>query len=743
METIKPIVKRKQGLFSFFRLKSDFLSILAIIVLLVAIAVIGFKGESLITHFLIRCQENFSIWTQVPRFSHSYYLLFPTVISLAIVQIVMKLSPQQQKWSRVIMALVLIVLMVRYLVWRSLSSLNLADPVNGFFSISLFLIELFLFFSTIFQIILLLKVKSRKQEANRAQQAVIEGKYNPTVDILIPTYNEDISILKKTVIGCQAINYQKKKIYVLDDGNREEVAKLAAELGCSYITRSHRLHAKAGNLNNGLKKTSGDLIVVFDADFIPTTNFLTRTVGFFQNQQIALLQTYQSFYNPDPLAKNLGLENDITQEVEVFSRHYQLLRDGLETALCYGSSFLVRRDVLEEIGGFVTESLSEDYFTSVRLSAQGYKVIYLGEILSAGLSAETMSAHIRQRMRWSRGTLQAFFIQENPATIPGLSFWQRVAHLEGIIQWFYNIFKVLFMVFPFAYSFLNLVPLKMSFVEWLYFLTPLYLTQLFSYRWINNKSRSAFVSDLYGISQCFPISLNVIQTMIRPFSETFKVTPKGTHSHKFKFNWGLAFPLIFVLILNLFSFGYSLYSFLNDHSQLSFNAEILGGKYLAWVWSSYNIMFLSLAIWAMMDVPKPDSCEWFNLQEPVRLLTNNNISQGVTQKISEKGAEIELNQPFQDSGNLKIEFLEQSLILEAKIININSHKISLEFTQVSLNEYRKLVELLFCQPRRWQSKNNPGELHSLWLLFKALIQPRFLHKTVRKSHLKTSKHKLF
>jgi cellulose synthase (UDP-forming) len=723
MPTLKPIFQRK----------SVFLPIFGIMGLLMAITIAGMIGESSINNFFTELhqeRENLFSWLQTPKYSHSFYLVFPTLVSWGLVQIVMKLSPQQKQWSRVIIIATLMFLIVRYLGWRSLSSLNLSEPINGIFSVSLLLIEVCFFLITIFQLILLLTVKPRHEEAERMQIAVLEGSYHPMVDILIPTYNEPISILKKTIIGCQAINYINKRIYILDDGDRTEVHKLTQELGCDYITRNDHNYAKAGNLNHALTKTAGELIVVFDADFIPTSNFLTRTVGFFQNPQIALLQTYQSFYNPDPLSKNLGLEEDITQEVEVFSRHYQLLRDGLETALCYGSSFLVRRKILEEIGGFVTDSLSEDYFTSVRLTAQGHKVIYLGESLSAGLSAETMSTHIRQRMRWSRGSLQAFFIPENPATIPGLTIWQRIAHLEGIIQWLTNLFRVFFLFFPFIDAFLDLVPVKISFYEWLYFFTPLYLTQLLTFSWLNNYSRSAFISDLYGVTQCFPISLNVIQTLISPFSEPFKVTPKGTYSDKFRFNWGLAFPLIFVLTLNLISFSYSLAPVINDPSQLLANldTEVLGEKYLAWFWSIYNIIILILAILAMLDVPKPNNYEWFNLQHKVCLSNGDMRINGVSQKISELGAEIKLDQPWHNLSNLKLKFLDNGLQLPVHVSEVNSTQIKVNFEQVSLNEYRQLIQLLFCQPGRWQQSKNPGELQSLWLLIKALIKPRFLQK---------------
>jgi cellulose synthase (UDP-forming) len=210
--------------------------------------------------------------------------------------------------------------------------------------------------------------------------------------------------------------------------------QLAEELGCEYLTRPDNQHAKAGNLNHALAKNSGELIAVFDADFIPTKNFLTRTAGFFQDDKVGLVQTPQSYYTFEPVARNLGLENFILPQEEMFYRLIQPSRDGVDGAVCTGTSFVVRRSALEEIGGFVTDSVCEDYFTGIRISVRGYQLIYLDEKLSAGLATEDMATQLAQRLRWTQGTLQAFFLDDNPLRIPGLSPLQRLAYLEGLLS---------------------------------------------------------------------------------------------------------------------------------------------------------------------------------------------------------------------------------------------------------------------------------------------------------------------
>ncbi|NJL10537.1 MAG: glycosyltransferase, partial [Calothrix sp. SM1_7_51] len=270
--------------------------VLLVLVILSAIIVWAwFAGEGTINSIFSQInafQQNPPMWLEVPMVT-GRYLLVPTVGLFVAMLVVMKMSPQPRVWSRRLVVGMLIFLTGRYLIWRTLSTLNVADPLNGVFSLGLFFLEMLVLVSSTIQLFLMLNLKDRCREAEENSLAVINGHFNPTVDILIPTYNEPEFILRRTVIGCQALDYSNKKIYLLDDTRRPEMKALAEELGCEYLTRPDNRHAKAGNLNNAMNYTHGELIVVFDADFIPTKDFLTRTVGFFQYEKVALVQTPQ------------------------------------------------------------------------------------------------------------------------------------------------------------------------------------------------------------------------------------------------------------------------------------------------------------------------------------------------------------------------------------------------------------------------------------------------------------------
>ncbi len=671
-----------------------------------------------------------------------------SLVLLGFTQMVMWLSPSPRPWSRFAIVTTLLGLTFRYIFWRGWFTLSWADPLSTGFSLSFLVMELLIIFNTTVQLILFLGESDRRPEADINSLAVLEGSYQPSIDILIPTYNEPDFVLRRTIIGCQAMDYPRKQVYLLDDTNRPQIRQLAKDLGCEYITRLDNSHAKAGNLNHGIRQNHGELITVFDADFVPTKNFLTRTVGFFQDQTIGLVQTHQSFFNVDPATKNLGLENALTHEVEVFSRYYQPLRDGTETALCYGSSFVVRRSALEAIGGFVTGTVSEDYLTGINLSSLGYRVLYLDESLSAGVVPDNMAGHIAQRQRWARGTTQAFFVKSNPLTIPGLTPRQRLAHLEGILQWFTSICQVAFLLAPLGYFFLGILPLQTTLPDWIYYFVPYYLVQLSTFSWLNRHSRSALISMVYSVISCFPIAITVVHTLFSPFSRGFKVTPKGTTSDRSHYNWLLASPVIVVFCLTLVSLGINLSRLWEANPVTPLTPQTSAAIQLGLFWGFLNLLVEALVIISFWDVPKFDRYDRLPKSWVVEIDTGTQVWSAMTTHLWEAGAEITLFIPTHQEfpanlETIKLFFPQQQLAMTGWIKKIErlpqpkTHskaalksslltktlQIQIAFDVDNLPQQRKLVESLFCQPGQWRSQCSPGELTMLGLMFKAVIYP--------------------
>ena len=195
---------------------------------------------------------------------------------------------------------------VRYLYYRTHYTLNLTTGwIDAVFSVLLYGAELYAILTLALAFFQTLRLKERTS----VDLTPIPQDQWFNVDIYIPTYSEDVEIVRKTAIGALAIDYPaaKKTVYVLDDGRaekyqarREKLRQMCDELGCTMLTRDNNDHAKAGNINTAMRRTGGDLILILDCDHVPVRHFLKDTVGFFYNPKVSLVQTPHWFYNPDP-----------------------------------------------------------------------------------------------------------------------------------------------------------------------------------------------------------------------------------------------------------------------------------------------------------------------------------------------------------------------------------------------------------------------------------------------------------
>jgi len=161
---------------------------------------------------------------------------------------------------------------------------------------------------------------------------------------------------------------------------------------------------------------------LFDSDHVPNRAFLQLTLGWFLiDPKLALLQTPHHFYSPDPFERNLQGGDSIPNEGLLF---YGLIQDGNDlwnAAFFCGSCAVMRRSAVESIGGFATETVTEDAHTALRLHRAGWDSAYLKLPLAAGLATERLAIHVGQRMRWARGMTQIFRV-DNPFMGRGLTF---------------------------------------------------------------------------------------------------------------------------------------------------------------------------------------------------------------------------------------------------------------------------------------------------------------------------------
>ena len=242
-----------------------------------------------------------------------------------------------------------------------------------------------------------------------------------TVAVVIPTYDEGIDVLLPTVAAALALE-PAHQTWVLDDGARPDVAELAHQLGAGYIARPDNQYAKAGNLNFALGYIETDLLAVLDADHVAQPEFLRKTLPYFVDPGLGLVQTPQDFYNINSF---VHLDKDFHEE-QFFHHAIQSGKNRYKSALWCGTGSVVRADALRSIGGVATASITEDLHTTIRLHEAGWRTTHHNEVLSRGLAPRTFDEFRLQRWRWGAGAMQAFAI-DPPLRAPGLSLGQRVS----------------------------------------------------------------------------------------------------------------------------------------------------------------------------------------------------------------------------------------------------------------------------------------------------------------------------
>jgi cellulose synthase (UDP-forming) len=302
-----------------------------------------------------------------------------------------------------------------YLTWRLFATLPGSDPV---FFWPLYIAEVFGFAT--FSILVF--------EAWHITLTPRLAPLNLPVDILIATYNEDLDIVLPTVIGALKVR-GSTTIWLCDDGQRDEMRELAAKYGIQYQIRSDNKDAKAGNINAVLPKLKGELILVLDADHVPSPDFLEATTGYFTDPKMALIQTAHSFRN----------HNSVMHEEE--GRHEQSLffdvllpgRNRLKSVFWCGSAGLIRRAALVDVGGMATTTSTEDFETSLSLQVAGYEIKYHNEHLVQGLAPDNLEAYTIQRFRWAQGTLASYRPGARKAWSNKLSFKQRLSYTGGLL----------------------------------------------------------------------------------------------------------------------------------------------------------------------------------------------------------------------------------------------------------------------------------------------------------------------
>jgi cellulose synthase (UDP-forming) len=411
---------------------------------------------------------------------------------------------------------------VAYLTWRLTATMNWA---GWWLSVPLWLLELHaavglaLFAFSLWDLDALSPPPARSATDQR-------------IAVLIPTLNEPVDVLLPT-IAAAVVLAPAHETWVLDDGDRPEVATLAAQLGAHYLTRPHHDHAKAGNVNHALGIVDADLIAVLDADHVATSGLLTQTLAYFDDPRVAVVQTPQDFYNTDSfehvrrsrrwLARRR--ERSDYQEQALFYRAIQPGKNRWRASFWCGTGAIIRVAALSDVGGVATGTVTEDIHTTVRLHRRGWKTVYHNEVLARGLAAADARQYQVQRLRWGTGAMQ-LLRTENPLLVSGLTIPQRLAYATTLLGWFDAWRSLGYLLVPMAVLVSGVSPIRARPLTFLLFFGLTFCLQRLALSMLARGYAPQVLSTVFELVR-MPANLRATLTLWWRHPARFRVTPKG------------------------------------------------------------------------------------------------------------------------------------------------------------------------------------------------------------------------
>jgi cellulose synthase (UDP-forming) len=523
----------------------------------------------------------------------------------------------------------------------------------------------------------------------------------PSVDVFIPTYNEPLDVVRATVLAAASLDWPRDRlrVWVLDDGRRPGFRDFAAEAGVGYVARPDNAHAKAGNLNHALRKTNGEFVAIFDCDHVPVRSFLQITMGWLlRDPKLALVQTPHHFYSLEPFGRNLGTAPRVPGESELF---YGVIQPGIDTwnaSFFCGSCAVLRRSALDEVGGIAVETVTEDAHTALKMHRRGWRTAYLDVPQAAGLSTETLRAHVGQRIRWARGMAQIFRV-DNPMFGRGLKLSQRLSYFAAMLHFFSGIPRLVFLLAPvgylvFGWHIFNALPLAAV----AYGLPHLIHSTACNAR-IHGRFRHSFWSEVYETCLAWYTAIPTTLALIAPRTGKFNVTAKGGRVDVPYFDVRIALPYILLASVNLTAIAAGAWKLRmgdGELDSLAINAA----------WALHNLIVLAAAIGAACERPQVRATQRVPARMPAMLrFADGTTAAAETRDLGRDGASVTLRGPVPISEReqvwLSLFCFDAEQPLPAEVLDAGGRSVRVRFTSLSLEQEAHLVRAIFSRADAW------------------------------------------
>lgn len=597
--------------------------------------------------------------------------------------------------SRIGIVATIAVAIASYARWRIMDTI----PWDGsagelWWPVTCLVVEFAALFDAAILLAILSRPTNRSAEAD-AGEARLQAQWDedadalPAVDVFIATYNEPREVLEKTVLGCLALDWPDARVWVLDDGRRPWVHDMCIAKGAGYITRPDNKGAKAGNINHGLTITEAPFVAVFDADFVPQRNFLLRTMGFFEDDKIGIVQIPHSFYNHDPMQNNLGLQQAMPDDQRFFFEAIMPGRDGWDASFCCGSNSVTRRTIFDEIGGGLPEgSITEDMLLTLASLRKGYITRYLNEPLAFGLAPESTSAFFVQRQRWAQGAIQILYLKHGPLG-PGLKLRHRFMFLPTawLTQGLQSAFTVLA---PILFALLNLAPMVGVDLDGiLFYLAPMVVALVGGISLLAPGRYYPLAAQILSMFQMFRILPAALKTLLFPKGLAFKVTPKGKSAGESAWSSGVLAASLTLVLLSLAGLGINI----SPDNRIVTQDGLLP---VVAFWLVLNMLILVLVGMMCLEKTRMRGEERFALREAVTILgKDGTIATSDRGDLSITGLGLHLDTPSALTLGERVQILLPEVGIVRGFVKRTGQRIGVAFDFQSEEVRDKLIVALF------------------------------------------------
>jgi cellulose synthase catalytic subunit (UDP-forming) len=558
----------------------------------------------------------------------------------------------------------------------------------------------------------------------------------PAVDLLIPTLNEPLSLVKFTALAARNIDWPdgKLNICILDDGDRVEFRRFAEDAGFVYMTRKDDSHARAGSINAALARLSAPYVVIFDCDHVPTRSFLQITLGWFlRDSKLGMLQTP---HHLDSSRRNPEQFNIIPNNSGYFTNSVQDGNDFWNATFFCGSCAILRRSALDQIGGIAVGTVTEDTHTSLRMQSNGWNAAYINIPQAAALAAERLSGHVRHRIRWARGMSQ-IFRTENPLFARGLTIAQRLCYFNAMTHFLYALPRLIFLTAPLICLLFGCVNIPGYWPAILAYAFPHLAVSSIATSRIQGHRRFSHWKEISETVLAPYLLLPTVFAFLNPKAGAVKEPPHNGIVNRSFFDRRAALPFFFLIGVNLLGVLCSIPRLIQlPIATRTFPFNLVLGMYdghhagiivVNVLWACFNLVILCVATSVAWQSRQRRYALRIAMTVPADIqLADGSTLSGLTSDVSTGGLLVRMEHTLVakpgDAISVTLPVFDSHATLPATLVGVSGNLLRAKFDPLTLDQEEALAIVLFSRADTWLGWGEAQEPEKLLVSLRRIVR---------------------